>query len=390
MNIRKTKWLIIGCYHPPSHNDNYFFHNLSKALGSLNSNYEKFLLVGDFNSEDHETEITNFLNNHEAKNIVKQKTCFKNILNPSCVDLFITNCPKSFQHTHSFSCGLSDHHNFVVTVLKNTFEKQKSNIKYYRDWKKFDNAVFQTELRESLGKVEIQDYQSFEQTFLSLLNLHAPFKSKKERANHKSYMTKALRKATMKRFELATKYHKTKSIEDYNNYKKQINFCSKLYKKERKKFYDNLDITNTTDNIKFWKTVKPFLSDKAKCGSLKNNLVVNDEILSTDKEIAEAFNTYYSTAVKSLNLKCDSEHLHDVSNETDPIERVIKKFKNHPSIVNINRNIPKTTNFEFSHIDIDSIKKMIDNLDSSKSETFGGIPTNYLALKVFQMFLLNF
>ena len=124
LNIRKTKWLIVGCYHPPSQNYNYFFYNLSKALDSLNSNSEKFLLVGDFNSEDHETEITNFPNNCEAKNIVKQKTCFKSISKPSCIDLFITN---------SASCGLSDHHNFVVTVLKNTFGKQKSNIKYYRD-----------------------------------------------------------------------------------------------------------------------------------------------------------------------------------------------------------------------------------------------------------------
>ena len=120
----KTKWLIVGCYHPPSQNDNYFFYNLSKALDSLNSNYEKFLLVGDFNSEDHETEITNFLNNYEAKNIVKQKTYFKSISNPLCIDLFITNSTKSFQHAHSFSCSISDHHNFVVTVLKNTFWKQ--------------------------------------------------------------------------------------------------------------------------------------------------------------------------------------------------------------------------------------------------------------------------
>ena len=74
--------MIVGCYHPLSQNDNYFFYNLSKALDSLNSNYEKFLLVGDFNSEGHEPEITNFLNNYEAKNIVKQKTCFKSISNP--------------------------------------------------------------------------------------------------------------------------------------------------------------------------------------------------------------------------------------------------------------------------------------------------------------------
>ena len=77
INIRKTKWLIVDSYHPPSQNDNYFFYNLSKALGNLNSNYEKFLLVDDFYSEDNETEITNFLNNHEAKNIVKKKNMFQ-------------------------------------------------------------------------------------------------------------------------------------------------------------------------------------------------------------------------------------------------------------------------------------------------------------------------
>ena len=190
-------------------------------------------------------------------------------------------------------------------------------------------AVFRTELRKALAKVQTHSYQSFEQTFLSLLDLHAPLKSKKQRANHKSYMTKALPKAIMKRSELNTKYHKTKSIGDYNNYKKQRNFCSKLYKKERKNFYENLNISNITDNKKFWKTLKPFLSDKAKCGSSKINIVENDEILSTDKEISEAFNNYFSDAVKSLRLQCDSEHLSDVFDETDPIKIAIKKFKNH-------------------------------------------------------------
>ena len=118
-----------------------------------------------------------------------------------------------------------------------------------------------------------------------------------------------------------------------------------------------MDIRNITDNKKFWKTLKPSLSDKAKCRSSKINIVKNDEILFTDKEIAEAFNSFYSNAVKSLHLQSDSEHLSDVSDETDPIKRAIKKFKNHASITNINKNIPKTKNFEFSQVDIDSIKK---------------------------------
>ena len=42
-------------------------------------------------------------------------------------------------------------------------------------------------------------------------------------------------------------------------YRKQRNFCSKLYKKERKKYNNNLDLNDIADNKKFWKTVKPFL-----------------------------------------------------------------------------------------------------------------------------------
>ena len=124
------------------------------------------------------------------------------------------------------------------------------------------------------------------------------------------------------------------------------NFAQSFIRKRGKDFM-TISMSETTDNKKFWKTLKLMLSDNAKCGSSKINLVENDEVLSTDKEITEAFNKYFSNAVKSLNLHYDSEHLHDVCDETNPIERAIKKFKNHPSIININKNIPKTTNFEF-------------------------------------------
>ena len=99
LNIRKVKWLVVGCYHPPSQNDDYYFCNLSEVLDSLNSKYEKFLLTRDFNSEDQEIEISSFLNNHEATNIVKEKTCFKSALNPSCLELFLQAALKALS-TH--------------------------------------------------------------------------------------------------------------------------------------------------------------------------------------------------------------------------------------------------------------------------------------------------
>ena len=74
-------------------------------------------------------------------------------------------------------------------------------------------------------------------------------------------MTKTLRKAIMKRSELKSKYYKNKLVQDFQLYKKQRNYCSKLYKKERKLFYNKMNLSNINDNRRFWKTVKPFLSD---------------------------------------------------------------------------------------------------------------------------------
>ena len=72
---------------------------------------------------------------HNSKNLVKSKTCFKSLENPSCIDLFLTNSPLSFQNTVTMSTGLSDFHKMVITVLKTTFAKKKPKEIIYRDYK---------------------------------------------------------------------------------------------------------------------------------------------------------------------------------------------------------------------------------------------------------------
>ena len=193
INMRKIKWLLLGSYHPPSQSDQYYFENLSKALDIYTEHYEKFILPGDFNAEDKEPILNEFLYQYDAKNIVKDKICFKSIENPSCIDLIITNSRNSFQNTTVISTGLSDFHKMALTVLKTKFEKAKPKEIKYRDYKRFDNILFKEDLRENLLK-GCDDYKKFENIFLTVLEKHAPSKKKKIRANHAPYMTKALRK----------------------------------------------------------------------------------------------------------------------------------------------------------------------------------------------------
>ena len=91
---------------------------------------------------------------------------------------------------------------------------------------------------------------------------HAPIKNETIIANHALYVTKTMRKALLKKKELQNRYFKIRATENLKLFKRQRNFCSRLYKRERKKYFSNLDLNKTTDNRLFWKTVKPLLPDK--------------------------------------------------------------------------------------------------------------------------------
>ena len=173
-------------------------------------------MLGDFNAENTEPILSEFLEQYEAKKIMKNKTCFKNPDRLTCIDLFLTNSPHSFQNTVTISTGLSDFHKMIITVLKSSFIKLKAREMYYRDYKNFSTSSFREDLTLSLDRIN-KGLDSFEDTFMKTLNRYTPAKKNFVRANEVPYTTKALRKAVMKRSELKSKYLKNKSFFFYND-----------------------------------------------------------------------------------------------------------------------------------------------------------------------------
>ena len=99
--------------------------------------------------------------------------CFKNVSNPSFIDLYFTNSALSFQHILTISCGLSDYHRLVLTVLK--ISKNKLREIVYRNYKYFNSQNFNDDSCSKSNK-----------TFLNVLNKHPPLQKKQLRANHAS------------------------------------------------------------------------------------------------------------------------------------------------------------------------------------------------------------
>ena len=379
INLRKTKLLFFGGYR--SEHPEYglakseFLEQLRFGLDKY-SGYEKVLVTGDFNIDNDEEILQDFLFEQNFKNLVKEPTCYKSVENPSSIDVFLTNTPLSFQNTITVETGLSDFHKMAVTVMKTTFPKAQPKVIYYRDYKNFDLAKFRAELREELKKTD-QGYLHFEVTFLRVLEKYAPMKKKILRANDKPYMTKILRKAIMRRSTLRNKYLKDKSDESLKEFKKHKNYTRRLAKRERTKYFANLDLNNYTDNIKFWNTVKPMFSSTS-IGSNNITLVEKGEVVTDDKVLAETFNSFFIDAVSSLSIEENKALLNDSSDEINPVRRAVKKFQYHPSIINIKKHVQVIEKFSFWDVDVDEMKIEIDNLDSKKSGTFMGIPIKRL------------
>ena len=138
------------------------------------------------------------------------------------------------------------------------------------------------------------DYDNFIKTFLTVLDKHAPIKKKYLRANHANFVTKQLRKAIMKRSKLR---NQDRNEASQSAYRKQRNLCETLLRKAKKQYFSNLEHKLITDNKKFWKSVKPFFSDKITVKEIIK-LTEDEEILSLNTDIGDLFNDYFSNVVQ--------------------------------------------------------------------------------------------
>ena len=74
-----------------------------------------------------------------------------------------------------------------------------------------------------------------------------------------------------------------------------------LVRKSKKLYYSNLDEKKVTDNKTFWKTIKPFLSDKI-ASREKVTLTEEDEIVEGDINTAQILKTFFSNIVSNLKI----------------------------------------------------------------------------------------
>lgn len=182
-------------------------------------------------------------------------------------------------------------------------------------------------------------------------------------------MNKTLSKAFSKRAQLKNKKQKNPTAENIEAFKKQRNYCVNLLRKEKKNFYNNLDVAIMRDNKLFWDVTKPLVTGKSKIKS-KITLVENNEIVSDDQKVAEILNNNFVDAVTNLGIEklyVGEVEKKNHSSMEQKIDSILEEYKSHPSIVMINHKVTVTTKFKFKETTAEKMYDRILSLNSKKA-----------------------
>ena len=153
--------------------------------------------------------------------------------------------------------------------------------------------------------------------------------------------------------------------------------CVSILRKSKNCYNENLDAKNVTDNKKFWGTVKPLFLNKVK-SSTYITLNEDEKLIKNEYQTANIFNTFFIEIVSNLGTKVDERYLCDASSISDPIEKAIQKYKNHPNISIIKKmvsTVDKNNTFSIDPITADAISQQIKLLDINTATQESDIPT---------------
>ena len=269
-------------------------------------------------------------------------------------------------------------------------------------YKNFNETVFLHELDQKLIQGNLyrshDPYLNLTEIFSSILDKHAPVKSKTIRRNQALFMSKYLNKIIMQKCKVRNKYLKWLSSANFVTYKKGKNKFNSLVRKSKKEYFQNLGNASSSYTKSFWNAVKPFVQNKdpasneniiikaqneeiIKAKDSKNELHIDaNKLIKDDKILVELFYNHYINIVEKISGLAPN----CIGNPENPrldksaVLDIINKYKDHPSITKIKDLSINKTAFEFPEGTTEDINKIAKKLNPNKATVLDRIPINVI------------
>ena len=375
--IPNKKNIILGC----------IYRHPSMILSDFNENYlnplmEKFddkkhtFLMGDFNvdlmksdeDEDTTTYFDTITSNLFVPHIIQPTRITPH--SKTLIDNIFSNVPNFSQaKSGNLTLAISDHlAQFLIIPLDTCFKPPKIT-RYKRDMKNFDRENFFLDLLSIEWNDIIQldnrdpelSFQQYFSTINSLIDNYMPLRKMTTREikqqqkpwiNHEILNEINLRDSKYKKW-IHTKHPDTKA-ELHEEYKTLRNKIRIDIQTEKKKYFEEYFAQNSHNMKHTWKAIKSIIHINGNNKSQSNSLIVNKELITDPKAVAETFNDYFTSIADNLQSK---------------IRHFGKDFSNYLKDENPHSLFIKPTN-------ITEVINNINDINSNKALGPTSIPTN--------------
>ena len=380
LKINDFRYNFIATYKPPVFNNNCFLDEIETRISSIAQNLPIFI-IGDLNMDLNSSkgdELTSFMKNNNFFNFVKNstRTCTRFYsstesyqTSESLLDVILHNAD-FVTKTDTFGCPFSDHD--IVACCLNI--KPSKPVQFYiilrnlchNNLNIINNDLSLLNLDDQLNySTPNENWIFLKQEISQILDKVSP-----EKKLIKSFKTK---------FPWSdAELHAHKKIRDslYRTYKLNLNYESHLEYKAAKALYQSMKRSKIVNYFKSFEKINDFKNSKSywkfhsSSINIKSNkekltnltLNINDKVINDDQEIAESFNTFFTSLDSSSTANYD--------------ECLLKIDLNFAHLKQ--SNIIKTGNFEFSCVSESYVSQLIDNLDAHTSPGVSGIPAKVI------------
>ena len=296
------------------------------------------------------------------------------------MDVILTNVAKRVRSILNTDIGVSDFHNLTLASTKLCIARNAQKEIVYRSYKHFDKSNFLKELTEaplhvSLVFDDCDDQLWFHNALVKqIFDENAPIKKRKIKARQLPYMNGDLRRAINVKGMLRRKAYKFNSDMAWKLVKVQRNKVTRLKRVSMRKYFEvrcsgSESLSNSSE---FWKTIRPFISDKGATNSdvilLENGKIENDKL-----SICNIFNDHFINITD--NLKEPSEASLGYS-----LADILKFYENHESITRIRTRNLDTEVFEFNEVTEKELKTELKSLNVSKSCGYDDLPAKLIKI----------
>ena len=141
-------------------------------------------------------------------------------------------------------------------------------------------------------------YTGFSTLFKSIVDRHAPIKTKIVRGNNKPFMNKELGKALKTKSRIKNKWNKWRSRENFLEWQNIKKKCNYLTWKAEKDHFEKILSNGVVTNKDLWEKVKPALSHKYDKFQSDIILKEGEHIISEESKVSEILNNQYSNIVE--------------------------------------------------------------------------------------------